>query len=98
MVLRRIQWSTAAEKELLELPAADRRRVSTMLAHDANVVTKRRKFIQGEELRWRGGEVADTWQLTVVPYRIFYDVENGLVIVQAIAKKPPNKRTKDIVR
>ena len=39
------------------------------------------------------------WQLTVVPFHVFYDVdeEHGEVIVNAVRKKLPGKTTEEIL-
>jgi mRNA-degrading endonuclease RelE of RelBE toxin-antitoxin system len=44
-------------------------------------------------------EELPVWELRVGDYRIFYDVseEEELVYVRAIRKKPPDKRTEEIL-
>lgn len=37
------------------------------------------------------------WELRVGDFRVFYDVEESVVTIRAIRKKPPAKRTEEIL-
>jgi mRNA-degrading endonuclease RelE of RelBE toxin-antitoxin system len=56
-----------------------------------------KKLLRGLRPPW--ATVLPVWQLTVVPFRVFYDVdeEHNEVIVNAVRKKPAGKTTEEIL-
>ena len=56
--------------------------IRTYLTRDALVETNRRKFLEPNELA--------PWELRIDNYRIFYDVERGIVNVRAVGYKDHN--------
>lgn len=84
-----LELSVAAEEQLDELPAHDRRiiiaEMEKQLAHQPTVATRNRKLL-------RPNPVA-TWELRVGKYRVLYNVveDQVIVVIVAIAVKKGNK-------
>lgn len=93
------RWSAEAIEDLGNLPAASRSRlldeVGVHLSSRPGSESRKRKFIRGLLPPW--SSEAGFWQLRVDPYRIFYDVENGVAVIRAIREKPHGKTTKEIL-
>ncbi|MBI4703105.1 MAG: type II toxin-antitoxin system RelE/ParE family toxin [Deltaproteobacteria bacterium] len=104
----RIEWEPRAVEELSRIRAFDRARilgaVSAHLTEQANVVAGHRKQVFDLRAPWSEGH-EPFWQLKVEPYRVFYDVlpspqgarAEGLVMIRAVRRKPPGKRTEEIL-
>ena len=67
------------------------------LSERPNVEEGSKKILRGLRPPW--SQVRPVWQLTVVPFRVFYDVdeEHDEVIVHAVRKKRSRKTTKEIL-
>jgi mRNA-degrading endonuclease RelE of RelBE toxin-antitoxin system len=96
-----VRYDTGAADELRGLEAYYQRRIlaeiRTHLTRTPTVRTKRRKPLPNLSHPWEA--VPPLWELRVGEYRVFYDVSEGdrLVTVLAIRRKPPGKRTEEIV-
>ena len=94
----RIRLDERALDEIAELPTFHRARlldeIERQLTHEPAKATRRKKFIRGIVPPWADRE--GFWQLTVVPYRVFYDVdeERKIVEVRAVRRKL-SRRTED---
>ena len=96
----RLEWSTSAVDEIEALPAADRSRIvdeiKRHLPHEALVPSKKRKCLASLLPSFEADP--PIWELKVVPYRVFYDVNasEDVVHIRAIRIKRPEDRTEDI--
>lgn len=90
-----------AKAEIRSLKAVHRKLVfdaiKTHLADRPGLEEGGKKVLRGLTPPWP--QVSPVWQLTVVPFRVFYDVDDEAmeVIVNAVRKKPPGKKTEDIL-
>lgn len=90
-----------AKAEIRDLKAADRKLVldaiKTHLGDRPSVQEGDKKILRGLKPPWV--QVRPVWQLTVVPFRIFYDVDEDAqeVVVNAVRKKPRGKTTEEIL-
>ncbi len=90
-----------AKADIRRLKAADRslvlHAVKTHLRDRPNVAEGDKKILRGLRPPWT--QVSAVWQLTVVPFRVFYDVdeERNEVIVNAVRKKLRGKTTEEIL-
>jgi len=71
--------------------------IGTHLSHEPTALTRNRKLLVNLIPPWDA--VPPIWELRVGEYRIFYDVseEERIVYVRAIRKKPPGRRTEEIL-
>jgi len=71
--------------------------IETQLLHEPTSPTKNRKLLVNLIPPWDA--VPPVWELRVGEYRVFYDFseEEKTVYVRAIRKKPPGKRTEEIL-
>jgi len=71
--------------------------IETQLSHEPTAPTRNRKLLVNLIPPWDA--VPPIWELRVGEYRIFYDVseEEGIVYVRAIRRKPPGRRTEEIL-
>lgn len=96
-----IEWDEEALEELGRLRAYDRQRIvdaiETHLILAPDELQGPVKYIDTLIPPW--SEAPGIWQLSVVPFRIFYDVfrDERRVCVQAVRRKPHGKQTKDIL-
>ena len=67
------------------------------LSERPNVEEGNKKVLRGLKPPWT--QTRPVWQLTVVPFRIFYDVdeERNEVIINAVRVKPPSRTTEEIL-
>lgn len=86
--------------ELEALPASDRSRivdeVKKHLPHDALEPSKKRKCLKSLTPTFPADP--PVWQLKVVPFRVFYDVnvDDDVIHIRAIRRKDPEDRTEEI--
>jgi mRNA-degrading endonuclease RelE of RelBE toxin-antitoxin system len=88
-----------ALQDLAQLKVFRRRKIADeideQLVHQADIPSKNRKLLRPES-------EADKpmWELRVGEYRVIYEVDrkDGAVHVRAVRHKPPEKRTKDILK
>lgn len=96
-----IEFSEDAENELADLRAFDQRSVldaiEERLSHEPCKENRNRKMLPGIVPPFDAEP--PIWELRVGEYRVYYDVneENRVVYVRAIRRKPPHKRTEDIL-
>jgi len=96
-----VEWDEEAFEDFERLRAYDRQRISaTIEAHlilTPDEVQGPIKYIDTLIPPW--SESPGIWQLSVIPFRIFYDVfrDERRVYVQAVRRKPHGKQTKDIL-
>jgi mRNA-degrading endonuclease RelE of RelBE toxin-antitoxin system len=96
-----IRYDTGAADDLRGLEAYYQRRIlaeiKTHLTRTPTIRTKRRKPLLNLSHPWEA--VSPIWELRVGEYRVFYDVSevDHMVMVRAIRRKPPDKRTEEIV-
>lgn len=71
--------------------------IESQLAHAPTVPTRHRKMLVNLVPPWDA--VPPIWELRVGEYRVFYDVSGAekIVFVQAIRRKPPGRRTEEIL-
>jgi len=71
--------------------------IETQLAHESTASTSNRKLLVN--LVPPLDAVPPVWELRVGEYRVFYDVsaEEKIVYVRAIRRKPPGRRTGEIL-
>lgn len=100
LTMAEIRWEVSAIRDMKVLRASARPRivneVKEQLAHEPEKPSRRRKVIDGLKPPW-SVEIGSFWQLSVVPYRVFYTVEKGVVTVRAIRRKPPGVTTEEIL-
>ncbi len=93
------RWSPDAVDDLASLPTYARPRildeVEEQLAIAPGAKSRRRKFIKGLIPPWSTED--GFWQLRVDPYRVFYDVEEGVAIIRAVRDKPHGMMTEEIL-
>jgi mRNA-degrading endonuclease RelE of RelBE toxin-antitoxin system len=100
----RIVIDQRAVDAISELPAYARARlrdaIAEQLAHDPTPYPSQRhkKQLRPLIVPW-SGQAEAPWQLTVVPYRILYDVDHDdfIVAIRLVVLKEPGKKLKDIL-
>lgn len=94
----RVQWRDETEDDLRALPIHQRRRVfdEAVKVLSSRPTSPPQKLIEGLKPPWANEE--GFWQLTIDPYRVFYDVDEVefVVTVRAVRYKGRN-RTEDIL-
>ena len=93
-----VRLSAAARAEIRALGAHERALVTAAieaLSIDAAVPSRHKKVLEGLHRRW--AQRLPVWQLTVVPFRVFYNVHGLEVMVHAVRRKPSHMKTKQIV-
>jgi mRNA-degrading endonuclease RelE of RelBE toxin-antitoxin system len=96
-----IEFSEGAFEDLAGVRPFERRRIleaiETQLGKLPTSVSRNRKPLHGLVPPFES--VPPVWELRVGDYRIFYDVneEAHRVYVRAIRRKPPHKRTEEIL-
>ena len=96
-----IEYAKSVEQDLARLRAYHRKAIldaiDKHLAHEPLVETRRRKPLPGLTPPWV--HVPPVWELRVGEYRVFYDVDEALVIVRvrAVRHKKAHKVTKEIL-
>lgn len=96
-----IRFAGGVEGDLRKVRAHYRRRIldsiEEQLSHQPTVVTRNRKILVDLTPSWEANP--PIWELRVEDYRVFYDVDEDerVVFVRAVRKKPPHRRTEDIV-
>lgn len=71
--------------------------IGTRLSREPTALTRNRKLLVNLIPPWDA--VPPIWELRVGEYRIFYDVseEERIVYIRAIRRKPPGRRTEEIL-
>src|SRR5271155_5072501 len=95
----RIALDLRAAEAVAELPAYDRARlrdaIEEQLTQDPTPDPPQRlkKRLRPLVVPW-SGQAESPWQLTVVPYRVLYDVdhERAVVVIRMVVKKVPGKK------
>jgi mRNA-degrading endonuclease RelE of RelBE toxin-antitoxin system len=96
-----IEYAEGVASDLAKVRAYDRKRIldrlEEQLRHEPTKKTKNRKPLPGLIPPWE--YIEPVWELRVGEYRIFYDVDEGdlLVMIRAIRHKPPHKTTEEIL-
>ena len=96
-----ITFVSDAKAEIRNLKAADRGvvvdAIKTHLVDRPGIQEGDKKVLRGLTPPWI--QVRPVWQLTVVPFRVFYDVDedNKEVVINAVRRKPSGKTTKEIL-
>jgi len=96
-----IRFAVDVIKDLRKLSAYRRNiileAIETQLSHEPTSPTKNRKLLVNLIPPWDA--VPPIWELRVGEYRVFYDVSEAekTVYVRAIRRKPPGKRTEEIL-
>lgn len=88
-----------ALNELRDVPAFYRRQLEAVirkqLREEPIRTSKNRKCLRSAVAGFE--YEPPLWELRVGLWRIFYDVEETVVTIRAIRKKPPTKRTEEIL-
>ena len=96
-----LRFATSVATDLKRIRAFDRSRIiesmESQLLEEPTTPTRHRKLLVNLVPPWSGE--LPVWELRVGEYRIFYDVseDEELVYVRAVRKKPPEKRTEEIL-
>jgi mRNA-degrading endonuclease RelE of RelBE toxin-antitoxin system len=96
-----IRFATGVVSDLRRLRAYHRQvilaDIERQLTHEPTVTSPRRKLLPNLVPPWDA--VPPIWELRVREYRVFYDVSEGerTVVVRAIRRKPPGKRTEEVL-
>lgn len=96
-----IEYAEGVAKDLENLRAFERKQIldtiEKQLKHEPTRQTRNRKTLEGLTPPWE--HVEPVWALRVGKYRVFYDVnaETMVVMIRAIRRKRPGKRTEDIL-
>ena len=96
-----LRFATSVATDLKRIRAFDRSRIiesmESQLLEEPTTLTRHRKLLVNLVPPWSGE--LPVWELRVGEYRIFYDVseDEELVYVRAVRKKPPEKRTEEIL-
>ena len=96
-----LRFASGVEEDLSRIRVHDRRRIldsiEEQLSHQPTTPTRNRKLLIDFAPTWVASP--PVWELRVGAYRVFYDVDEdeNEVSVYAVRKKPPDKRTEEIV-
>ena len=86
-------------QDLRRLRAHDRQRVvdaiETKLPHEATLPTRNRKRLAGLVPPWTAEP--PVWELRVGEFRVFYDVDDDVIYVRAVRRKPRGATTEEIL-
>lgn len=88
-----------ALRELAEVKAFHRKKIADeidkQLEHQADAPSRNRKMLKAAS-----AGSGPMWELRVGEYRVIYEInqDKSKVTVQAVRHKPPEKRTKDILK
>ena len=96
-----LRFATGVATDLKRIRAFERSRIlesmEAQLSEEPTTSTRHRKLLVNLVPPWSGE--LPVWELRVGEYRVFYDVseDEELVYVRAVKKKPPGKRTEEIL-
>lgn len=96
-----LRFAVGVEDDLKKIRVHDRRRIldsiEEQLTHQPTLATRNRKLLIDLTPVWEANP--PLWELRIGAYRVFYDVdeEEKEVYVRAVKRKPPDKRTEDIL-
>ena len=96
-----IEYAEGIADDVANLRAYERKQIldsiEKQLAYEPTRSTRNRKILEGLVPPWE--HIQPIWELRVGEYRVFYDVnqEMMVVIIRAIRRKPPHKRTEEIL-
>ncbi|MFQ5684380.1 MAG: type II toxin-antitoxin system RelE/ParE family toxin [Candidatus Binatia bacterium] len=96
-----VRFAVDVIKDLKKLSAYRRNLIleviDTQLSHEPTSPTRNRKLLVNLIPPWDAEP--PVWELRVGEYRVFYDVSEAekTVYVRAIRRKPPGKRTEEIL-
>lgn len=101
MCVYQIRFAEDVEDDLAKIPVYYRNRIMDAVerqrAHTPDTPTRHRKLLSKLIPPWEA--VLPVWELRVGDYRVFYDASNeeDVVYVRAVRKKPPGRKTEDIL-
>lgn len=88
-----------AVDELQEVPVFYRRKIQAAIRNQLRTeplkTARNRKCLRSVVPQFKYEPFL--WELRVGEFRVFYDVEEGVVTIRAIRRKPPTKRTEEIL-
>ncbi len=97
-----IRFTAESIDNLQQLRATDRAllldTIKEQLSHEPQKETRNRKPLVGLKVPWE--QEGPGWELRVGELRVFYDVqqrEDDTVVIRAIRRKPPHKKTEDVL-
>ncbi len=96
-----LRFAVGVEDDLKKIRVHDRRRIldsiEEQLTHQPTLATRNRKLLIDLTPAWEANP--PLWELRIGAYRVFYDVdeEEKEVYVRAVRRKPPDKRTEEIL-
>lgn len=94
-----VKINPTALAELASIRAFDRRRLvqamNEQLTHEPTVVTRNRKLLI--EVQASFSHDLPLWELRVGDFRVFYNVEEDVVLVRAVRAKPPHQTTERVL-
>ena len=96
-----IVWEDDAKHEFGDVKPSTQRKIAAeidkQLPHQADVPSKNRKPLEAAAAGFDFDP--PLWELRVGEWRVFYDIdqEEMLVHIRTIRRKPPEKRTEDIL-
>ena len=94
-----VKIDPTALAELESIRAFDRKRIvqamKEQLTHEPIVVTRNRKLLI--EVQASFSHDLPLWELRVGDFRVFYNVEEDVVVVRAIRAKPPHQTMEQVL-
>ena len=94
-----VKIDPSALEELKRIPVFDRRRIvqaiNEQLPHNPTVKTRNRKLLI--EVQASFSHDLPLWELRVEDFRVFYHVDEDVVVVRAIRAKPPHQTTEQVL-
>lgn len=85
--------------ELQETPVFYRRQIEAairnQLRSDPLKITRNKKCLRSVVPQFE--YEPPLWELRVGDFRVFYDIEETVITIRAIRKKPPSKRTEEVL-
>ena len=96
-----LRFAAGVASDLKRIRAFERSRIvesmESQLLEEPTTPTRHRKLLVNLVPPWSGE--LPVWEFRVGEYRIFYDVseDEEIVYVRAVRKKPPGKRTEEIL-
>jgi mRNA-degrading endonuclease RelE of RelBE toxin-antitoxin system len=96
-----VRFAEGVAQDLKKIAIFYRKRIldaiEEQLVNTPDLETRNRKALTKLVPPWEG--IEPVWELRVGEYRVFYDIsrDDNIVYVRAVRRKPPGKKTEDIL-